>query len=95
MYGTCLLTPVQKLPNSETVTFSFYSDIINNEEVLNVVKEISDNMKLTMERVIHCVVKWRKFQNVWKEDKAGDIAKWASVTPPLVAAFDLKFHIYW
>lgn len=96
MNGTCLLTPPQKshIDGESDVIFSFYSDIVNNRNILNIIKEIADNMKESLSEALRCVMHWKKFQMLWKDDKEAVVAKWASKSPAQLDKFSQKFHAY-
>jgi dynein heavy chain len=96
MTGTCLVTPPQKsyTDDGSVVIFSFYSDIVNNRAILNIIKEISENMKESLSDALHCVMRWKKFQTVWKDDKEAVVAKWASKSAAQFDKFSVKLSAY-
>jgi hypothetical protein len=96
MYGTCLATPPQKsdADDGSVLVFTFYSDIVQNTDILNIIKMIAENMKKLLSEALHCVMPWKKFRAVWKDDKEAVVAKWASKTVPQVNEFSQKFHVF-
>lgn len=96
MYGTCLLTPPQKkTPGSSTaVIFSFYADVVNNAEVVSIVKQIGESMKESLALALRHVGQWKKFRALWKDSKDVHVAKWASKTLLSVSSFDQRLHTY-
>ena len=57
MNGTCIETPPQKIPGEdEPYTFSFFSDISTNPEVIELVQTVQSNMKNTLTNLTRYVV---------------------------------------
>ena len=94
MHGTCIETPPQKIPGEdEPYLFTFFSDISTNPEVIDLVQMVQGNMKTTLTNLTRYLIRWKKYRNIWKVDKAAAVEKWFQKEPSVVS-FDDRLQYY-
>ena len=68
--GSCIITPPQKISDEEDpYIFSFYSDVVNNQVILNLVSSLNNAMTKSFSYLTRYLDTWRKYRPLWKVDK--------------------------
>ena len=94
MHGTCIETPPQIVSEDEDpIVFSFYSDIIANPEVVNLVGVVTRTIAKTFGRVNTRLDAYRKYDQLWKMDKQQHLSKFEQKNPTCVM-FDSRLQSY-
>ncbi|ESO91629.1 hypothetical protein LOTGIDRAFT_122204, partial [Lottia gigantea] len=95
MNGTCIECPPQKVEGEdEPHVFSFFSDISNNSEILEVCSSIHQSVRRTLTSLARYLIRWKKYKSIWKVDKQPIADKWFSKGPSVVE-FDDKLQYYY
>ena len=70
MNGSCKETPAQKVEGEdELFVFSFFTDISQNPEIIEMVQNITGNIKNTLTTLTRYLNRWKKYRNIWKSEK--------------------------
>ncbi|KAL3856163.1 hypothetical protein ACJMK2_010948 [Sinanodonta woodiana] len=94
MNGTCIECPPQKVEGEdEMYTFSFYSDITQNPDVIDLVQTIHFDIKNTLTNMQRYLNKWKNYRSIWKVDKQALADRWFQKNPTVVS-FDDKLQYY-
>ncbi len=94
MHGTCIETPPQKIPTEdEPYLFTFFSDISNNPEVIELVQTVQANIKNSLTCLTRYLIRWKKYRTIWKVDKSAAVEKWF-LKGPSVVSFDDRLQYY-
>jgi dynein heavy chain len=65
--GTCILTPPQKIAeDDEPVIFSFYSDIMNNQQMVQTINQLNATITKTFANLNKWLESWRKYRPLYK-----------------------------
>ncbi|XP_067660223.1 dynein axonemal heavy chain 10-like [Haliotis asinina] len=94
MNGTCIETAPQKVEGEdELYVFSFFQDISQNPEIIELVQIVAQNIKNTLTSLQRYLNRWKKYRNIWKPEKMQIAEKWFQKGPTVVA-FDEKLQHY-
>jgi dynein heavy chain len=94
MHGSCLETPPQQLgEDDEPVIFSYFSDVSANPEVRGLAAITTRAFERTFGRVNKQLDQYRKYDQLWKVDKAQHLAKFEQKAPTCVM-FDSRLQSY-
>jgi dynein heavy chain len=92
--GSCIITPPQKVSDEdEPFIFSFYSDVVNNQVILNLVSNLNNAMSKSFLSLGRYLDTWRKYRPLWKVDKAITLEKFAQKKPNVIN-YDDKLVFY-
>ena len=94
LHGSCIETPPQNISDEEDpIIFSYYSDIIANNDVQNYVARVTREIEKTFGRVNKELDAYRKYDQLWKTDKVQHLAKFEQKQPTCVM-FDSRLQSY-
>ena len=94
MNGTCIITPPQKAgDDEEPVSFTFYSDLLTNNDIISLVTTLSNDLNRTFQEINKWIDVWRKYRPLWKVDKVVTLEKFAQKKPTPVQ-YDEKLTFY-
>jgi dynein heavy chain len=92
--GTCILTLPQKVADDEEpVVFSFYSDILNNQQMVQTINQLNVTITKTFGGLNKWLDSWRKYRPLWKVDKVVTLEKFVQKKPTIVN-YDEKLTFY-
>lgn len=92
--GSCILTPPQKVTeDEEPIIFSFHSDILNNQSMVNTINQLNSTITKTFTNLNKWLDSWRKYRPLWKVDKVVTLDKFVQKGPTIVH-FDEKLTFY-
>jgi dynein heavy chain len=68
--GSCIITPPQKISDEDDpYVFSFYTDVVNNQMILNLVSNFNNTLSKSFSSLGRYLDTWRKYRPLWKIDK--------------------------
>ena len=68
--GSCIITPPQKISDEDDpYIFSFYTDVVNNQVILNFVGSLNNTLSKSLSSLSRYLDTWRKYRPLWKVDK--------------------------
>lgn len=84
---SCVETPPQPPPSEEEepIIFSFYSDVSVNQSVIKMMLSINQSLQKTFVAVDRRGEPFKKYFQLWKDDRAASIEKFAKRVPSNVA----------
>ncbi|XP_053555751.1 dynein axonemal heavy chain 10 [Bombina bombina] len=93
MHGTCLDCLPQRTEDDEFVTFTFFSDISQNPQIIEQAIIMSQNMHRLLSSLMKYLEQWKKYRFLWKMDKAIAMEKFA-IKKPSCVFYDEKLQFY-
>ncbi|KAH9515001.1 Dynein heavy chain 10, axonemal [Bulinus truncatus] len=92
--GTCTEAPPQKVKfQDEPYIFSYYNDIVNNQEVIDLVTECEEVIVKAVVNVHKYMSTWKRYRQLWRGDKEEQLDKWL-LKPRSATDFDYRFQFY-
>lgn len=75
MNGTCIETPPQPLPGSDSLyVFTFQPDVANHPDVVDLTNQVLARTKDILTKVQRYFLRWAKYKQVWVPDKVSQTA---------------------
>uniref|UniRef100_UPI00398F6830 dynein axonemal heavy chain 10 isoform X2 n=1 Tax=Pristiophorus japonicus TaxID=55135 RepID=UPI00398F6830 len=94
MHGTCIeCTPQYIDGDDEPIIFSFYSDISQYPQIIDVAVSTSQNLQKLLGSLGKYLNRWKKYRSLWKMDKSIVVEKFAAKNPSCVS-YDEKLQFY-
>ncbi|NWH62014.1 DYH10 protein, partial [Geococcyx californianus] len=93
MHGTCIACPPQRVKKDEVITFSFYSDVSQNPLIMKQAAVITQNVHKLLASLSNYLNQWKRYQPLWKLDKAMVMERLAAEKPACVT-FDEELQFY-
>eukprot|EP00062_Callorhinchus_milii_P021625 gi/632978548/ref/XP_007905975.1/ PREDICTED: dynein heavy chain 10, axonemal [Callorhinchus milii] len=93
-HGTCIECPPKFIEGEdEPFTFSFYSDVSQNTQIIEVAVSITQNLHKLLSSLSKYLNRWKRYRSLWKLDKAIVVEKFA-VKKPSCVSYDEKLQFY-
>ncbi|NXW65945.1 DYH10 protein, partial [Eurystomus gularis] len=93
MHGTCIECPPQHVKEDEVLTFSFYSDVSQNPQIIEQAVLITQNVHKTLASLSKYLNQWQRYHLLWKLDKDVVVERLAAEKPACVT-FDEELQFY-
>ncbi|KAL7749213.1 hypothetical protein RI367_005365 [Sorochytrium milnesiophthora] len=92
--GSCIIAEPQRIgEEEEPVVFSFYSDVVNNAVIVNMLMTLNQCITKCFSALSKYLDSWRKYRPLWKVDKVITLEKFAQKKPSC-AQYDEKLLFY-
>ncbi|KAH6585239.1 hypothetical protein BASA61_006967 [Batrachochytrium salamandrivorans] len=92
--GSCIISMPQKINDDDDMfTFSFHSDLVQNQNVVALVNNVNSTINKTFADLHKWIDTWRKYRPFWKVDKVVTLEKFAQKKPSVVN-YDEKLMFY-
>ncbi|XP_051888343.1 dynein axonemal heavy chain 10 [Pristis pectinata] len=94
MHGSCIECSPQYIEgDDEPVIFSFYSDISQHPQIIELAISTSQNLQKLLGSLSKFLNSWKKYRSLWKMDKSIVVEKFAARNPSCVS-YDEKLQFY-
>ncbi|XP_078713472.1 dynein axonemal heavy chain 10 [Lampetra fluviatilis] len=94
MHGTCLETPPQPVRGEdEPIIFNFFADVAQDPAVVELFQAALQGMQRVLHSLTRPLVRWGRYRQLWKMDKAIQMEKFASRRPSVIL-YDDKLQYY-
>ncbi|CAL9696600.1 unnamed protein product [Knipowitschia caucasica] len=94
MNGTCLECPPQTVEGDDEVfIFSFYSDVVQQQQINDSAMSLSQNIKRLLFFLERQLTHWKNYSPLWEKNKVIEVEKFAA-RKPTVVKYDDKLQFF-